>query len=246
MSLATPPELKKLGFEESDGYIRRRLIVAIQGRPKRGKTHLALGFPGPIALFDTDKGTEGIISKFPDKKVYLMDVNLFPDQDPSQKEFDRVLTAWNDVLSSPSIKSIVADSATDLYELARMGILGRLEGVRARNYGGVHAVFRRLYRAGLSGDKSVALIHKVKAQYVNDARTGKFELAGFSETSSWAEVVLEMFRPGDEDDYPEDFGLRILDSRHNPALNGQVMIGPMATFPFLAAAVLGGSPNEWM
>jgi hypothetical protein len=89
------------------------------------------------------------------------------------------------------------------------------------------------------------LIHKVKAQYINDQRTNKWDLAGFSETSSWAQLIVEMFRPGDDYEYPDTFGLRILDSRHKPELNGQVFLGAMASFPFIASQVLDTSPSEW-
>jgi len=238
--------LKKHGFELAGSKVVNRLVIAVQGRPKRGKTHFSLSAPGPIAVFDTDEGLEGVTTKFPGKVVHRMDVTLFADQDPSQKEFERVIEAWNDLLSSSSVKSIVSDSATDLYELARMAAFGKLESVRARNYGPVHAIFRRIYRSSLSGEKNVILIHKVKAAYVNDVKTNKFELSGFSETASWAQLIVEMFRPGDNFDYPDDFGLTVLDSRHKPELNGQVFVGPMASFPFLASQVLDGTaPSDW-
>lgn len=41
-----------------------RIIASIEGLPKTGKDHFALGAPDPITLFNFDQGIEGVIEKF--------------------------------------------------------------------------------------------------------------------------------------------------------------------------------------
>ena len=61
---------RDLGLK-SDSFIRatsttltNRVIASIEGGPKTGKDHFALGAPGEIVLFNFDCGLEGVIEKF--------------------------------------------------------------------------------------------------------------------------------------------------------------------------------------
>ena len=50
----------------------RRMVVALDGLEKMGKTSWALTAPGPIALQNLDIGAEGVIQKFQsEKQIWL-------------------------------------------------------------------------------------------------------------------------------------------------------------------------------
>lgn len=49
---------------------KRRLIVAVDGLDKQGKTHFAMTAPSPILYLDFDLGSEGVVSKFVKGEVH--------------------------------------------------------------------------------------------------------------------------------------------------------------------------------
>jgi hypothetical protein len=52
---------------EADPDVLPRLLMAIDGPQKGGKTHFALTAPGPIGILNIDNGLEGVVEKFYDK-----------------------------------------------------------------------------------------------------------------------------------------------------------------------------------
>lgn len=240
-------ELKKMGFVDAkDRVVHPRIIVSISGLEKQGKTHLALTSPGPIALFSTDIGEEGVVGKFGNKKIHILDVARI-DEDAAEKapaEWDSFKKAYNHCLRSKEIRSIVIDTATEIWELLRMARFGRLTQVMPYQYGPVNAEYRTLIRDAYNFDKNLILLHKMKAQYINDKRTGEWERSGFSDTGFLVQVNTQVYR-----DNPEDGGafcLWVKDCRQNPTMAGGILEGEMCSFPMLAMMVLPDvDPGKW-
>jgi len=216
---------------------KRRLIVSVEGPQKTGKTHQLLTAPDPIAFFDMDIGTEGVVTKFPDKQVWVAQYDYHtlkgPDISSIIAMWERMKANFLAMLVHPEVKTIGVDTGTEMWELIRMARLGKLTQVMPHHYGPVNAEFRDLIRQSYASGKNVILIHKVKAEYVNDKRTGKLERAGFSDIGFLVQVNLRAWR---EDG---NFGFTIIDCRHNPKLNGMEFSGDMANFDFLSEIVLG-------
>jgi hypothetical protein len=239
-------ELKKLGFVDSkDRDVYPRIILSISALEKQGKTHFALTAPGPIAMFSTDIGEEGVVGKFK-KKIMILDVARI-DEDAAEKaplEWDKFKKAYNHCLRSKEVRSIVIDTATEIWELLRMARFGRLTQVMPYQYGPVNAEYRTLIRDAYNFDKNLILIHKMKAQYVNDKRTGEWERSGFSDTGFLVQVNTQIYRYAPEDGGA--FCLWVKDCRQNPELAGEVLEGDLCTFPMLAMMVLPDvDPKKW-
>lgn len=233
-------EIQKLGFVNAktlDSF--PRIILSISGLEKQGKSHFAFSSPGPIALFNSDTGEEGVIEKFRKKKdIWVMNVARI-DEDAAEKaplEWDKFKKAYNHCLRSKEVRSIVIDTATEIWELLRMARFGRLTQVMPYQYGPVNAEYRTLIRDAYNFDKNLILIHKMKAQYVNDKRTGEWERSGFSDTGFLVQVNTQIYRYAPEDGGA--FCLWVKDCRQNPELAGEVLEGDMCTFPMLAMMVL--------
>lgn len=217
-----------------------RLIVAISGLEKQGKTHFALTAPGPIALFNLDVGLEGVSSKFvrEGKSVFVYDVGRTQSPNEAKIAWAELVKAYTSVLANKSIRTVVLDTATEVWEMLRLARFGKLAQVMPFQYGPVNAEYRALLRAAYTSDKNLVLLHKMKVKYVNDKRTGDYERSGFSDTGFIVQMNCEVFR--DED----GFNLSVLDCRHNPEMMGDVLTGPLCSFKYLAVEALGQTRLE--
>lgn len=218
--------------------VKDRIILSISALEKCGKTHFSLTAPSPIAFFSTDVGEEGVVSKFRDKSIFIMYLNRFEESDSdvteqASKEFIRFRTAYLRVFREPDIKTIVWDTATEIWELLRLARFGRLTQVMPYQYGPVNAEFRALIREANDHDKNLILLHKMRPVYINDKRTDKYERSGFSDTGFLVQINAEMFYEDGE------FTLRVKDCRQNPALAGVELTGPICNFDVLKSMALG-------
>ena len=238
-------KMKMAGFTPAkDRSIQPRLIISISGLEKQGKTHFSLTAPGPIAMFSTDIGEEGVVDKFGDKNLHIMNIDRIDENSAEQapKEFDRFKKAYKDMLRGTEIRTIIVDTATEIWEILRMARFGRLTQVMPYQYGPVNAEYRALIRDAYNYDKNLILVHKMKAQYINDKKTGEYERSGFNDTGFLVQVNAQIYRYAPQDG--GDFALFIKDCRHNPDLAGEEIVGPMCTFPFLASMVMPNVPAD--
>jgi len=230
---------KKYGFiPASDLEGSDRIILSISGMDKQGKTHFALTAPGPLALFSTDIGEEGVVEKFGDKDIQLLRLEHVDEDDPTTEaegEFDRFKEAYYYALKGKRFRTLVIDTATEIWELLRLARFGRLTQVMPYQYGPVNKEYRELIRDAYKQDKNIVLIHKMKPKYVNDKRTGEYERSGFGDTGFLVQVNAEIYR--DEDG---DFVLWVQNCRKNPDLAGEELVGPMCSFDFLSSMANGG------
>lgn len=229
------------GFKPADGYVQPRIVAGLAAKEKCGKTHFALTAPGPIAFFNLDIGTEGVVGKFIEEKdVY--ECKYDPGAENPEAEWERFESDFDSVLRVEEIRTMVLDTATEVWELLRINKFGRLDQVMPHMYGPVNAVYRRLIRDAYKSGKNIVLIHKMKPEYIGNERTGGYVLAGFADTPFLTQVNVRLFR--DDVDGGSEFSALVNDCRQNPGLNGEVLEGPMCSFPALAQAILPDSKEE--
>ena len=241
-------KLKKLGFTPAkDIEFHARIIMSVCGLEKQGKTHFAFTAPGPIAIFSTDVGEEGVIEKFRDEKeMHVMEIARIEEDSAEEAppEWNKFRTAYYTLLKSDDVRTVIVDTATELWELIRLARFGRLTQVKPYHYGPVNAEFRTLIRDAYSYDKNVILIHKMKTKYVKDKRTDEYERSGFSEMGFLVQVNTQAYRDDPEDG--GEFNLWIKDCRQNKEMAGEVLEGDMCTFPMMAMMVLpDADPGSW-
>lgn len=239
--------MKDKGFIDAQTVVTQpRIILSIEGLEKAGKTHFALTAPGPIAFFSLDVGEEGVVSKFDSKDIWIMSIDRV-DEDSAEeapKEYARFKKAYVDLLRGDDVRTIILDTATEIWEILRMARFGRLTQVMPYQYGPVNAEYRALIREAYNYNKNLILIHKMKPKYVNDKRTSEYERAGFGDTGFLVQVNAQIYRYSPEDG--GEFVLYIRDCRQEPDLAGEEFVGPMCTFPFLASMVLPNmDPANW-
>jgi len=264
ISQANAAVLQGLGFETADTTIHKRIILSVEGLEKQGKTHFALGAPGPVLLFNMDVGLEGVISKFPDKeiKVYnlpMPQLNTQTTQTEAEQQWNKFVDVWERILGIKDVRTIVVDTATELWDLARVAYFGKISQVKPHHYVHINSEFRRVIRMPLDkSDKNVIFLHQMKKKYVNKGDKadsvwdGTYERSGFNNTGYLVQGMCRVRRIYKRDmeakgyDVTPPFSVEILESRHNPMVVGEVFEGPMATFPFVACQIIEGtSPDDW-
>lgn len=244
--------LTTAGFKKIDDVVKHRLVVCAYAREKQGKTHFSLTAPDPIAYFGLDIGHEGVVQKFtkdktiytPDEGIKLPTVVEMATDGPKidvQAIWDKYKKATIAAFQSPEIRTVVWDTATEAWELLRLARFGRLTQVMPVQYGPVNAEMRGLLRIAFDSSKNFILLHKMKAEYINDKRTGGWEVAGFSDAKYIAQCNVELFHDKDTG----EFGMRVDSCRQNMGVSGEEFRDSMCSFPFLASMVFGTGTEEW-
>jgi hypothetical protein len=247
LNQVTINQLKALGFSDDYQQTPRRLIISLSGRAKTGKSHFALTAPEPIIYINIDIGTEGVVGKFQDqgKKIYIYDLRV-----PKEATKDVWSKMWADfkvrVRKAYEIKTgtVVWDTGSEAYELARLAHFGRLTEVKPSDYAAVNNEWRDVLRTAYDAEEvNTIFIHKVKESWgmipTNNGsrlgKTGKMELSGFSEMDYSVQLN------GETDCRFEDgepvFSVSVKDCRQNMKISGTLLEGPMCNFEFLLGLV---------
>lgn len=229
----------------------RRLIVSVAGREKSGKSNFALTFPDPIAVINFDNGLEGVIEKFAHKKVYHSEYRI--NEIAVGKfvtEWERCAKEFRAALAEKTVRTLMVDDGTSMWELVRMARFGKLTQVMPHNYGPVNAEMRGLIRDAYSSDKNLVILHKLTQEYVNDKPTKNYVFSGFKDIPYAVQVNCLSWR---ETEPPYNFHLQINDCRQNPRIVGEDLVGMMEegglnmiTYQNLGTLVFPGtSEEEW-
>ena len=244
--MSTETEMRGLGFHKagSTEYIRR-LIISVDGHEKQGKSHFALTAPQPIALFDVDTGLEGVVEKFDHTKGIFQNTYRYRSglqQIEYEKLWDDFVKAHEDVLNIEGVRTIVWDTASELWELIRLARFGKLTQVKPFHYGPVNAEFRELVRKVYDTDKNMILVHKRRKKYVDDMWKGGYERAGFTDMGFLVQANTTIFRDPDS----KEFTLHVTDCRQNMEIADTDLAGVMCSFQFLAVSAFPTTQlEEW-
>lgn len=276
-------QLIDAGFAPPSDQQYRRLVIATVGEAspatpsgeKSGKTTWALGGPQPVFVIGTDTGTDEIARK---KRAEGMEIycdlietpEIANDASPKQRAqiyepiWEKAKDAITMVINNPEIRTLVVDTASELWEMCRLARFGKLAQVMPTDYGPVNAEFRELIKRCYDREDLVSVwTHKNKKEYMAkttskgtvDSWTGKWERAGFGDTGSLVDVngVNYFYRResrGEDGSVIVDrgFGFRVLNARQNMLdLEGLEFEGLACNFQTLAMEAFPGTmPEEWI
>jgi hypothetical protein len=225
-------------FEIVKPQIKKRLIVAVEGQEKTGKTHFALTAPGPIGFQDIDIGTEGVVEQFThEKEIHLAEYALdFPyDQKVAEQTWRQFTNDYKQLLGA-DVRTGIIDNATEVWDLLRVAKFGRLTQIMPHLYTTANSEFRGLLRLAYKSDMNLILLHKVKKQYVNEQWNGKYERSGFNDVGFLVQVVVETIKQDGK------FYLKVLACRQNTKAEGEIIENP--TFAKLGMLVFPGTKEE--
>ena len=142
--------------------------------------------------------------------------------------------------------TVVWDTATEAYELARLAHFGQLSQIPPQKYTEVNNEWRELLRFAYDSPMNTVFIHKMRPVWLastdsqgrtKSVKTNEFELSGFSEMDYLSQVnLVHYYEEGDDGPL---FSIYVKTCRHNPEVGGQVLSGPMCNFDFLLALIHG-------
>lgn len=249
---------KKAGFKRDIAPTKKRVVLALDGADKEGKTHFALTAPKPMGYISLDFGTDGVIQKFADDDIWLAEfrVNIralkeLKTQDASgeaKKTVAAIMKAYEEVLGHA--RTIVFDKATQLWELMRMAEFGKLDHVKGHHYVEVNAQWRDVIQLAYDQDKTnLILIHGLKDEYVANERTGKRERAGMKETGGLVQCNALCWRDTSKDapGVPDCFHTTVMNCRQNAEMAGLDFYGEDCNFPTIAQMIFPDTKiGDWM
>ncbi len=166
----------------------------------------------------------------------------------AQKVWSKFMLYWERALQEAA--TVVIDTASEQWELLRLARLGKLTQVMPHHYTEVNSEYKSLLNMVNESDANLILIHQLKEEWQDkvDAsgqkkgtKTGRWERAGFSKIDYLLHASLRL-----QCDEEGDFSAEVLDCHQNSDLMGDVLEGPMSTFPMFAAQVFDSDPEEWM
>jgi hypothetical protein len=234
-----PPRVVSLaeaGFVTPIPRVVPRVTVCTTAGEKLGKTHWALTAPQPIAVISTDTGTREIVERFIrdyDKEIKLCQLTAASALveakrgDVGISEWLRVEDAIYSVVEDKSVRTLVIDTATEVWELCRLAYFGKLAQVKPHHYAEPNNRFRVLvkYCYDTRPDLNSVWIHKHKKEYKASGKndesnwTGKYERSGMADVPFLVDVLAEHYKRLERDEENLShlfFGLRVLDSRLKP------------------------------
>jgi hypothetical protein len=248
----------------------RRMVVALDGLEKMGKTSWALTAPGPIAIQNLDIGAEGVIQKFQsEKQIWLAEYGVRPEKGDSQDkvmqraapEWENFVKDWKDVvvpaLKAKTIRTAIWDTGSEIWELQRLARFGKLTQILPHNYTALNAEYQGLIREVYETTGNLIILHKLKAEWKDNPATGKgnktgqYERAGYAGTGFLVQINATVWRErkptdGQTSGPTGSFHLTVRDCRQNPAVAGLDLVDEMATFPWLGVHVYPDSDlSEW-
>lgn len=206
----TPRGLEDTSFTWEHEAPHRRLILAIDGLDGHGKTHLAFTAPDPICYMYLDNRHEGVSSKFEHKRIgmagYRVPLTTEDEDEDSNNErlkqaAKRELARWkNDyytALRNPEVRTIVWDTCTELRDLIRLSLSGRLGAMKMRKdlrmelAGAMNTEFRDMVREARNFGVNLLLLNKVGKQYRDDEWTGEYERKSFTDTGFLVDCAVQ-------------------------------------------------------
>lgn len=264
LSSTTPTGLSP-NFKLVDDLIKHRMVMSIEGDWGTGKTDLALTAPGPIAFFKFDLNTEFTLKRHVKlhKKIYQVEYDI-PDANApnaqvlAEKLMETFVRDYQIAIRNPEIRTVVWDTATEIWEQVRLAAFGKLTNVMPHHYVQVNNGFRSLIKMAFDSDTNLIMIHRLKDEWQNytddkgkekGKKTGRKERAGFSDIGFACQVMVQTFFTPDNTDSP--FQMKVLKCTQNPIITHQIysQVGDMRmnSFPYLAADVFPGTDvdKDW-
>lgn len=233
-------------FSKYQPKLIRKVCISVEGREKKGKTHFSLTAPGPMIYFNSDEGLDRVEPnvKFPNLDLRVVDIPDITRDGHPDKVADEALKVWEwlkiqHIKALDSARTVVYDSFTEIWELARLARFGKLTQVQSHHYGPVNREFHDFIREYSKYSANLILLHKVMPEFENKA---EMERKGFSHVGFDVDDFFRVGRDADGIHFVE-----CIESGHNSGITGMVFKEPTNTFTDIAMAMFPNSlPTDWM
>jgi hypothetical protein len=257
------------GFMSVEEHCRRdegKVFLNVRARGKCGKTHFCGTLPRPIAYYNIDMSTRGVLDEYRgDKDIHIFPIEYEPsDQAATMKTWEDFLDSWDAVMRGKYFRSVVVDTQDELLVVQRLAYFGNRRASQFE-YATPNAEFLNLFKMYHACDKILVVTTKMDKEYkekkttgrsgktsTQSEWTGKYVPKGKTELEEYLpELNVELYKFDIEGGEPgkKDFGLQIDKCRIGTGvdLEGELLEGrDEVSFPLLMAKVLPKvDPREW-
>ena len=169
----TQPNLTGTTFSWDTPLHAPSSILSFEGLEKSGRTHLACQGPEPIAYQGLDTGEDTMQKlRASGKKIAAAVYHYAHDpktknteaqaEEIKKKVWDKFYTDYHAALTWA--RTVVWDTATEVWELLRLANFGKLSQVPEIAYPAVNSEFKEMVRAAQKANVNLMLIHQVKEE----------------------------------------------------------------------------------
>lgn len=246
------------------------VVISIEGTEKSGKSDLASRAPGPIIYMALDLGEDGVVQKHQrgvadrglaaqrigvKRYTWAWSPQIAQGDYEAQGEYLKT-TVWKEFQEDyqralhSEARSIVWDTATEVWELHRLTKFGKLLQNPQMFYGPLNAEFKEMVRRAKIANKNLILLHQQKEEQVEEVvmrdngpqkvltKTGRMLRQGMSKIGNLVDAYVEtryvppVFetsrgkRVGNERIDGGYFEVEVLRARHNEPANGMILKMP--------------------
>jgi len=178
------------------------IIFTVIAPPKVGKTHFSMTLPERVIIYSFDLGAQivRVRPEFKNKDIIIKEYPLpIMDSVQARGQQQEVKAVWDKFnkdfqkdVSDPEVKTLVIDTGTHLYEIARIARAAELgqANILQHQYGEVYARIRALIQQARLMGKSLVITHHVRDEYVDDKKTGSLEMDGCKIIPGEVDVVM--------------------------------------------------------
>lgn len=249
--VTTIEQLLADGFSRPSTTVPRRLICAVAGQERSGKTNFAFTAIEPIVYINIDRGDEGVIQKFNDKQIVTVIIEKQdkppmpsdPSKDQKEKVIDETSRLFTPVWENFKDKfrqglslsggTVVVDTFTEAYEIGQLARFGKISEVPPLFRQHLNSEIRDMLRWAKETEMNLILIHKMREKF---GQPGVWEQQGPPLIPYEVQCSLITKRDVDKEGKPS-FSLTVKDCRQNPNVMGMVLVDPVLSFDFLLERV---------
>ena len=165
-----------------------RIIARIAGEVGTGKTHFALGAPGPILVQTLDQGLEGVIEPYAQSKeifVASYDMGLAPGDEVTQETAIAIQRKYTEdyekAIASRYFRTILQDRETDFWSISVFADTGSEKvdafgAASGKDWTKIKAKIRRLYAMAKATNINLLVTQGMRNEWAKgpvNPRTGK-------------------------------------------------------------------------
>lgn len=216
-----------------DDKAKDRIIVSVWGKPKTGKTHLALTFPDPLYYFNFDWGFEHHKEGLDGREVYIADyLSIKPEMtvDEAMRMLKRFEQDYASALSKNN-GTLIIDTSTQLWQLVSKVFLDEIKQKRRDgqiypfDYANANAYFQNLINQVKPTEMNMVLVQRAKEKYNDKGNaSGNYEQQGNNQVPYLVGTELMAFKEGSGD--TTKYGVEVVTCWYSSKVDGLIIPDP--------------------
>lgn len=222
---------------------KNTINIAIKKQRDAGKTILLADFCDPNPK--TNPGLAQFVLPERSKPGIMIKTEQKATKPFYERRWEAICTAYFDLVNDPSIRTIVIDTGTQLWEDIRLARFGALSKIAPREYGAVNGEMREMIMAAKC---NLIVTHKLGKLYEGNDWKGKYEGKGWGDVAFACNTTIrhscQMITDPDTKEKKPHFVTSVSDCSYDSSLKGLELTDEDCDFKVLASLIYPDAPDE--